>query len=109
MEEDKQALRTGRSLLVTKAVEGELQNWRVKSQMSKGRKSENMQLHVALPRKSIKDKGNFTPARQAKLRKSDSPAIRHLPRSTSVTLKKRKKVMPNIAKLFRRKREENSF
>ena len=47
MEEDKQALRTERSLSVTKAVEGELQNWRVKSQMSKGRKSENMQLQVA--------------------------------------------------------------
>ena len=104
MEEDKQALRAERSLSAAKAVEGELQNWRVHGQMSKGRKSENMQVQVALPRKSIKDKGNFTPARRAKHRKSDSPAIRHLPRSTSFTLKKRKKVMPNIAKLFRSKR-----
>lgn len=109
MEEGKQVLRTERSVSPTKAVEGEMQNWRIKNQMGKGRKGENMQLQGALPRKSMKEKGNLTPARRAKLRKTDSPAIRNLPRSTSVTLKKRKKVMPNLAKLFKSKRKENGL
>ncbi|KAJ9682826.1 hypothetical protein PVL29_018700 [Vitis rotundifolia] len=109
MEEEKQVLRTERSLSATKAVEGEMQNWRLKRQMSmsRGRRTENMQLQLALPKKSIKDKGNLTPARRAKLRKSDSPAIRHLPHSSSVSLRKRKKVMPSLAKFFRSKRKEN--
>ncbi|XP_002281016.3 protein PLASTID MOVEMENT IMPAIRED 2 isoform X2 [Vitis vinifera] len=107
MEEEKQVLRMERSLSATKAVEGEIQNSRLKRQMSRGRRTENMQLQLALPKKSIKDKGNLTPARRAKLRKSDSPAIRHFPRSSSVNLKKRKKVMPSLAKFFRSKRKEN--
>lgn len=109
MEEEVQVLRTERSLSATNAVEGELQNWRLKRQRSKGRRSESMQTRMRLPRKSIKDKGNLTPEKGAKLRKSDSPAIRDVPRSASVTLRKRKKVMPNLAKFFVRKRKENDL
>ncbi|KAF8026843.1 hypothetical protein BT93_F3359 [Corymbia citriodora subsp. variegata] len=100
MEEEQQVYQTERSLSAKRRVEGEMTNWRQKGDKIPG--SENAQL--ALPRKSPRkltgDNDNFSPARRAKLRKSSSPGTRLMTQSTSITLKKRKKVMPNLSKLF---------
>lgn len=55
---------------------------------------------VEMNRKSAKDYGNSTPMRRGKVHKPSSPATRHIHRSTSLALKKKRKVMPSISKLF---------
>ncbi|KAI6691524.1 hypothetical protein NL676_028352 [Syzygium grande] len=100
VEEEQQVYRTERSLSAKRRVEGEITNWRQKRDKISG--SENAQL--ALPRKSPRklrvDNADFSPARRAKFRKSSSPGTRLLTRSPSIALKKRKKVMPNLTKIF---------
>ncbi|KAF5737732.1 hypothetical protein HS088_TW13G00621 [Tripterygium wilfordii] len=86
---------TERSVLSQRMDEGELNNRRKKSE--KNVEAENMPF--TSPRKSMKGYGNLTPSRRAKFRKSASPAIR-LSRSTSYTVRKRKKVMPNFGRFF---------
>ncbi|PIA63742.1 hypothetical protein AQUCO_00201231v1 [Aquilegia coerulea] len=61
----------------------------------------NMELAVAVPpRKSIKDTGNSTAMRRPAPRRPNSPSARYVNRSGSITLKKKKKVVPNLGKLF---------
>ncbi|XP_030461169.2 protein PLASTID MOVEMENT IMPAIRED 2 [Syzygium oleosum] len=100
VEEEQQVYRMERSLSAKRRVEGEITNWRQKRDKISG--SENAQL--ALPRKSPRklrvDNADFSPARRAKFRKSSSPGTRLLTRSPSIALKKRKKVMPNLTKIF---------
>ncbi|XP_009594890.1 protein PLASTID MOVEMENT IMPAIRED 2 [Nicotiana tabacum] len=52
--------------------------------------------------------GKMTPARRAKFRKSTSPAPR-TSRAASFAVRRRRKVMPNIAKLFNSKSNEESL
>lgn len=126
LEEEQQAFRIERSMSAKRMVERELQNWRRKRE--KNSLVENMQL--SLPRRfmrananlnrSRKGNGNLTssrkgngsgtpssqtnssstPSKRAKFRKSASPAARH------ITIKKRTKVMLNLAKLFSGKRND---
>jgi hypothetical protein len=60
-------------------------------------KSSSKNLQIAVSRKSIKSNGSMTPSKRAKFQKAASPATRHV---SPFTLKKRKKVIPNFAKLF---------
>jgi hypothetical protein len=60
-------------------------------------KSSAKNLQIAVSRKSIKSNGSMTPSKRAKFQKAASPATRHV---SPFTLKKRKKVIPNFAKLF---------
>lgn len=50
--------------------------------------------------KSANRNGNITPLRKGKPRKSASPAVRGTPRSGSFSVRRKTKVMPNLAKLF---------
>lgn len=50
--------------------------------------------------KSANRNGNVTPFRRGKPRKSASPAVRGTPRSASFTVRRKTKVMPNLAQLF---------
>ncbi|XP_021755069.1 protein PLASTID MOVEMENT IMPAIRED 2-like [Chenopodium quinoa] len=62
-------------------------------------------------RRSIKDHDySSTPVRQAKLRRSGSPATRRISTSTSLSMKRRRKVMLKIAKYFANEQieDENS-
>lgn len=52
--------------------------------------------------------GKMTPARRAKFRKSTSPAPR-TPRAASFAVRRRRKVMPNIAKLFNSKSNDENL
>lgn len=66
------------------------------------RKREKSSAQRAISRKSIKSNGSMTPAKRIKFQKSAaSPATRHI---SPFTLKKRKKVIPNLAKLFSSKK-----
>ncbi|KAK6927918.1 WEB family [Dillenia turbinata] len=100
VEEEKEVYKTVKSLNAKRVVEGELRNWRQKRE--KNAERDNMQLQGALPKKSIN--GNMTPGRRAKLRKPASPGMRQLSRSTSFTIKKKRRVMLNLGKLFIGKR-----
>nr|KYP65015.1 Protein PLASTID MOVEMENT IMPAIRED 2 [Cajanus cajan] len=74
----------------------ELENWPRKRE-----KSSSKNFQRAMSRKSIKLNGTITPARAAKFQKNASPAARHV---SPFAIKKRKKVIPNLTKLFRGKR-----
>ncbi|KAG2715034.1 hypothetical protein I3760_03G057700 [Carya illinoinensis] len=116
--EERVVYRANKSLSSKQMVEGGLQNWRQKREKNaENSEAENFQL--ASRRKSLRINGNLTPSKRAKFRmsaspaarKSDSPAVRksaspgarHI---NSFTIKKKKKVMPNLAKLFSGKRND---
>ncbi|XP_057949202.1 protein PLASTID MOVEMENT IMPAIRED 2 [Malania oleifera] len=107
IKEEQEVYRAETLLSAKKAVEGELRNCRQRSE--KFKQAKNFRLQVESPRKSIKDGGNLTPARRAKLRKSASPATRLVTRTNSYTVRKRLKVMPNLAKFFASKRTEKKI
>jgi hypothetical protein len=96
VEEEQEIYRTESSLTAKRMVEGELRKWRQTSK--KNTEAEKQQ--QPLPRKSMEANGNQTPSRRSKLRNSGSPAVRMTPRSTSITIKKKGTVEPNLAKFF---------
>jgi hypothetical protein len=103
--EETDAYRTDESLSAKRIGEGGLQNWRQKREKNvETAEAENLQL--ALLPKSMKGNGNMTPSGGAKFqksasRKAASPAARHI---NSFTIKKKKKAIPNLAKLLSGKR-----
>ncbi|CAK7344247.1 unnamed protein product [Dovyalis caffra] len=104
VEEEQEIYRTESSLSAKGMVEGELRKWR---QMSK-KNSEAESPQQPLPRKPMKANGNLTPSRRPKLRNSGFPAVRMTPkttpRSTSITIRKKRTAVPNLAKFFIGKR-----
>lgn len=94
VEEENNVYRTERSLSAKRRVEGEMQNWRQKRE----RNSEAENKHARISRKSTKSSEKITPTRQGKFRKSASPATRVTP--TYFTIKKKRKMMPSLAKIF---------
>ena len=100
VEEEKEIYRTESSLSAKRMVEGELPKWRQVSK--KNTEAENQQ--QPLPRKSMKANGNLTPSRRSKLRNAGSPSVRMTPRitprSTSIAIRKKRTIVPNLAKLF---------
>ncbi|KAL1318957.1 hypothetical protein HN51_071242 [Arachis hypogaea] len=88
--------------LVTKKVgREELENWPRKG---KNNASSDLQMQRSLSQKSNKSNGSVTPARGSKFQKSASPATRVSP----FTIKKKKKVIPNLTKFFRGKKNKRS-
>eukprot|EP00257_Ricinus_communis_P020854 XP_015580196.1 protein PLASTID MOVEMENT IMPAIRED 2 isoform X2 [Ricinus communis] len=113
VEEEQEVYRTERSMSAKRAVEGEIRNWRQKQQ--KKTQTENLQSQTprksiqnnngnSSPRKSMKGNSNWTPSKRGRVRNSASPAIRTTPGSTSFIIRKKKKVMPDLVKLFGGKR-----
>lgn len=93
LKEEREAY-TKEKMLARRVSSEEFENWPRKRE-----KSSSKNFQRAFSRKSIKlSNGSRTPAnKRAKFQKSDSPAARHV---SPFTLKKRKKVIPNLAKLF---------
>ncbi|KAK7374866.1 hypothetical protein VNO80_08309 [Phaseolus coccineus] len=83
-------------LLSRRVSSEEFDNWPRKRE-----KSSSKNFPRAMSRKSIKLNGTITPARGAKFQKNASPAVRLI---RPFTVRKRKKVIPNLTKLFRGKR-----
>ncbi|CAK8542654.1 unnamed protein product [Lathyrus sativus] len=70
-------------------------------------KNSSKNLQRAISRKSFKSNGSLTPAKRAKFQMSSiSPAPRHL---SPFALKKRKKVIPNLTKLFSGKKSNRTI
>lgn len=106
LEEELEALKADKSQSARKVVEGELQNWRKKS----GKQSESeMQLAVAMPRKSFKENGSVTQVRRPiRVRKSiSSPAPRHLKSGSFSGKNKKKGTAKHISSFFGSKTSEN--
>ncbi|KAE9604900.1 hypothetical protein Lal_00036843 [Lupinus albus] len=59
-------------------------------------------LSRGMPRKTVKFNGSVTPSPRVKFQKSASPGYRHV---SPFTIKKKTKVMPNLAKFFRSKND----
>ncbi|KAJ7971249.1 Protein PLASTID MOVEMENT IMPAIRED 2 [Quillaja saponaria] len=97
---EKNAYTTEKSLSAKKVVTGGLENRRGKGERNA---ENNLNSERGLSRKSTKATGNLTPARQAKFRKSTSPGAQYL---NSITIKKKKKVMPNLANFFSGKKTD---
>ena len=70
----------------------ELDNWPTKCE-----KSSSKNFQRAMSAKSIKLNGTITPTRGPKFQKTASPTARHI---SHFTITKRKKVIPNLTKLF---------
>ncbi|XP_059640328.1 protein PLASTID MOVEMENT IMPAIRED 2 [Cornus florida] len=100
MEEEQVSYRTERSLAAKRVVEGELQNWR--EEFERNMEAENFKPKGMMPRKSMYRGNNPTPIRRTRSRMSASPAVR-TPRTPSFNVKRRRKVMPTLAKLFSNK------
>lgn len=107
VEEEQETYKTKKSLSSKRVVEEELRNRRESSE--KNSKPENVCWleGAALPRKSMRENGSLTPARRAKFRKSASPALRHMAKSGAFNVKRKRKVIPNLAKLFNNKGMES--
>ncbi|XVE78680.1 hypothetical protein DITRI_Ditri13aG0166500 [Diplodiscus trichospermus] len=101
VEEEHEVYGTERSLSAKKMIERELRNW--KQTREKTVEAQNKQ--SPFRRGSLKSNGNLTPSGRARFRKSASPGIR-AGGSTPFIIKKKRKVMPNLAKLFRGKKIE---
>ncbi|KAL3525489.1 hypothetical protein ACH5RR_013861 [Cinchona calisaya] len=97
-EEEQEINKTEQSLNAKGNVESETENW--KQKYEKITDQDKPRPQAALPGKSTNRSGRMTPSRRAKLRISASPAHWSTPRSASFGLRKRKKVIPNLAKLF---------
>jgi len=78
----------------------EFENWPRKRE-----KSSSKNFPRAMSRKSIKLNDTITPARGTKFQKNASPVVRLI---SPFTIKKRKKVIPNLTKLFRGKRNSRN-
>ncbi|KAB1211241.1 Protein PLASTID MOVEMENT IMPAIRED 2 [Morella rubra] len=113
MKEERDAYRAHKSLSGKRMMEGGFHNRRQKREKNT-ENAEAEHLQRALPRNSAKGNGNVTPSRRAKFRKSASPAARksaspaarHI---NSFTIKKKTKVIPNLAKFFIGKRNEKDL
>ncbi|KAL2551740.1 Protein PLASTID MOVEMENT IMPAIRED 2 [Forsythia ovata] len=92
VEEDREIGKTERSLHPKKIVELPYRRQKYES--------ENLQPEIALPKKSVIRSRKMTPSRRGNHRKSASPMVLNVPRSTSFTVRRRRKVMPNISKFF---------
>lgn len=95
VEEEKEVFKSERTHSTKRIVERELRNWRQNSE----RTAEPESLQPGLARKSRRGSDNLTPSRRPKSQKSASPAT-GMTRTTSFTIKKKTKVIPNFTKLF---------
>lgn len=94
VEEEKEEKRTRRSVSGKRVEKGE--NFQRPMQRKSMKTNGN-----STPRKSMKANGNSTPLKRGKAQTSlDSPAVRNTPGSTSFVIRKKKKVMPDLAKFF---------
>ncbi|XP_027353518.1 protein PLASTID MOVEMENT IMPAIRED 2-like isoform X2 [Abrus precatorius] len=87
---------TKEKLVQRRVSNDELENWPRKRE-----KSSSKNFQRSMSRKSIKINGTTTPSRRVKYQKHASPAARHV---SPFPIKTKKKVIPNLAKLFRGKR-----
>ncbi|KAK2986772.1 hypothetical protein RJ640_010997 [Escallonia rubra] len=104
-EEQEEVYRTERPLHGKRVVEDELPIWGKKRE--KNLEPEDLQLEDASPRVLINRNSISAPARRAKHRKAGSPTARHMSRSTSV--KRRRGVTANLAKIITNKYTERDL
>ncbi|XP_043698550.1 protein PLASTID MOVEMENT IMPAIRED 2 isoform X2 [Telopea speciosissima] len=103
--EEQEIYRTEKSMKMKRDIEEEPHNW--EQHHEKNPEAKNMKLEKALSRKSIKNNGSLTPTTRARLRRPSSPGTPLLNRSTSITIRKRRLVLPNLVKFFARKKTKN--
>ncbi|XP_051126896.1 protein PLASTID MOVEMENT IMPAIRED 2-like [Andrographis paniculata] len=91
---------TKRSMSLRRMAEDDFGKWRQRMEPEKQMPS------IALPTKAMNRSVKMTPARRGKARAVASPLVRGSPRTTSFTVRRRRKAMPNLAKFFSRKSTE---
>ncbi|KAJ8545894.1 hypothetical protein K7X08_018477 [Anisodus acutangulus] len=102
MEEEQKGLKMEHSPSAKMLVDMQLQKWEEINEKNL-EQSQN-----GLRTKSTSISGKMTPARRAKFRNSISSAPR-TPRAASFAVRRRRKVMPNIAKLFNSKSNDENL
>lgn len=101
-EEEKKDLKMEHSPSIRMLVDMQLQKW----EEIHGKNLEQSQNGFRTKSNSIS--GKMTPARRAKFRMSTSPAPR-TPRAASFAVRRKRKVIPNIAKLFNSKSNDENL
>ncbi|MCD7446901.1 hypothetical protein HAX54_018872 [Datura stramonium] len=102
LEEEQKGLKMEHSPSAKMMVDIQLQKWEEMNETNQ-EQSQN-----GLRTKSTSISGKMTPARRAKFRNSTSPAPR-TPRAASFAVRRRRKVMPNIGKLFNSKSNDENL
>lgn len=103
VEEEREVHQTEGSTNAKKIVDDDFEKWR---QMME---PEKLKPEIALPSKAMNRSIKRTPTRRGKARISASPVIRGTPRSSSFTVRRRRKAMPNLAKFFSGKSIERNL
>ncbi|KAE8722329.1 HEAT repeat-containing protein [Hibiscus syriacus] len=98
VEEEHETYRTERSLSTKKMIENELRN------LQNGEGQNKQSPYV---RRSMKSNGNLTPLGKSRSRSSSSPVTR-VGGLTPFIIKKKRKVMPNLAKIFTGKKVDKN-
>lgn len=103
VEEEREAQQTEGSINAENTVENDFEKWKQKME------PEKLKPGTALTNKAMsRSLKKMTPVRRGKARRPSSPVILGTPKSASFTVRRRKKVMPNLAKFFSGKSVETN-
>ncbi|XP_073157553.1 protein PLASTID MOVEMENT IMPAIRED 2-like [Henckelia pumila] len=119
VEEEQEAYETEQIIKENEVIADEFENWRQSIQAKKLRPelisipSKNVNRSVRLAR-SVSNRGinrsvKMAPGKRGKARGSSSPAFQATPRSTPFAVRKKKKVLPNLAKFFRKSSDQRNL
>ncbi|XP_075498520.1 protein PLASTID MOVEMENT IMPAIRED 2-like [Primulina tabacum] len=117
LEEEQEASEIEQIIKENEVIADEFENWRQNIQAKKLRPelisipSKSMNRTVRLAR-SVSSKGTnrgvkMAPGKRGKARGSSPPAFHETPKSTLFAVRKKRKVLPNLAKFFRKSLEKN--
>ncbi|XP_068643584.1 protein PLASTID MOVEMENT IMPAIRED 2-like [Aristolochia californica] len=84
------------ALKAKKVVQSELNNWRQQEKQTEA----NLQPEVASKRTPKNENGSPMTPRRSRMRRPASPGLRQVGRTSSITLRKKRRVVPNLARFF---------
>lgn len=119
LEEEQKAYETEQIIKENEVIADEFENWKQNIQAKKLRPelisipSTSLNRSVRLAR-SVSSRGinrsvKMAPGKRRKARGSSPPAFHGTPRSTPLAVRKKRKVLPNLAKFFRKSLEKNFY
>ncbi|KAK6151006.1 hypothetical protein DH2020_015938 [Rehmannia glutinosa] len=104
VEEEREVQQTEGTMYGNKTDDDDFEKWR------QSMEPENLKPRIGFPSKAMnRSVKKMTPTRRGKARRSASPVVHGTPRSKSFTVRRRRKVMPNLAKFFSGKSIERNL
>ncbi|KAK6125430.1 hypothetical protein DH2020_040824 [Rehmannia glutinosa] len=104
VEEEREVQQAEGTMYGNKTDDDDFEKWR------QSMEPENLKPGIGFPSKAMnRSVKKMTPTRRGKARRSASPVVHGTPRSKSFTVRRRRKVMPNLAKFFSGKSIERNL